>query len=274
MSRVPPDRRLRARVASLPGRTELPSPARLVPSRRSLGAGAAILCTAVAGYLVAWHTTAFAVRTVDVRGGSPALRAEVRAALAGEAGRTLLSVGGAELAARLEAIPELRSFTYDRAFPHTLRILVRREMPVLVVRRVPGDDAVLVAASGRVIRTLRHPRLSHLPRLWVKREVPIVVGAPLPRAIAGAAAALAPLRDAGLPGGVRTVSVGADELTLTLGGGLEVRLGDPTDLRLKLAIARRILGRTGAAAAGTGYVDVSVPQRSVVSTVPQVESRG
>ena len=46
-----------------------------------------------------------------------------------------------------------------------------------------------------------------------------------------------------------------------LGGGLELRLGDGGDLRLKLAIARRILRRTGAASAGGGYLDVSVPER-------------
>ena len=64
--------------------------------------------------------------------------------------------------------------------------------------------------------------------------------------------------------------LGQDELTLLLGGGLEVRLGDPGDIRLKLAIARRILRATGAAAAGTGYVDVGVPARPVLSTKPQV----
>jgi hypothetical protein len=65
--------------------------------------------------------------------------------------------------------------------------------------------------------------------------------------------------------------VGKDELTLILGGGLQVRLGDTGDLRLKLAIARRILARTGAALGGTGYLDVSVPLRPVLSTQPQVE---
>jgi hypothetical protein len=50
-----------------------------------------------------------------------------------------------------------------------------------------------------------------------------------------------------------------------------VRLGDATDLRLKLAIARRILRQTGAATAGDGYVDVSVPERPVLSTKSQLQ---
>ena len=61
------------------------------------------------------------------------------------------------------------------------------------------------------------------------------------------------------------------ELTLVLGGGLELRLGDTGDLRLKLAIARRILRATGAAAGGGGYLDVSVPERPVLSANSQVE---
>jgi hypothetical protein len=64
--------------------------------------------------------------------------------------------------------------------------------------------------------------------------------------------------------------VGRDELTLTLGHGLQVLLGDASALRLKLTIARRILALTNAAAAGTGYVDVSVPERPVLSPNSQV----
>jgi hypothetical protein len=117
---------------------------------------------------------------------------------------------------------------------------------------------------------LEHPRLSSLPRLWVKKDVALTVGQRLPKNVAGAAAALAALRDAALPGGVSTVNIGKTEFTLRLGGGLEVRLGDPGDIRLKLAVARRILQQTGAAAGGQGYLDVSLPERPVLDPNPQV----
>jgi hypothetical protein len=162
----------------------------------------------------------------------------------------------------------VRTFQYDRAFPNTLRIVLRPEQPVLVLRT--GADAYLVAATGRVIRTLAHPRLSHLPRLYVGRgDVQVRVGEPLPAALGAAATALAPLQGAPLPGGVRLVRSGK-ELTLVLGGGLEVRLGDPGDLQLKLAIARRILRATAATASGGGYLDVSVPERPVLALKSQV----
>ena len=73
-------------------------------------------------------------------------------------GRSLLAVDGGALDERLAALPGVRSFTYDRAFPHTLRVVVRPERPVLVLRQ--GVDAYLVAASGRVLRPLAHPHLS------------------------------------------------------------------------------------------------------------------
>ncbi len=242
----------------------------LVPSGRSVLLGLALLVLAVGCYAAARETSVFAVQTIDVRGGTPALRAQVRAALAGEVGASLLAVDAGSVSHRIAPLPEVKSFTYDRAFPHTLRVVVQREVPVLVVRRVPGSDAFLVAASGKVIRMLPHSRLSSLPRLWVKSSVPITVGRPLVPALLPAAVSLANLRDASLPTGVRTVSVGTSGLTLTLGSGLQVRLGDPGDVRLKLAIARRILRLTGAATAGGGYVDVSVPERPVLSSQSQV----
>ena len=264
-------RRTTPDVVPVPVRGSVPDVRHLIPSARSLVVGVVLALLAVGAYAGARSTSVFALQTIDVRGGTPELRAQVQEALAGEIGTSLLRVSGGTVADRVDAIPGVRSFTYDRAFPHTLRVVVKREVPVLVVRRVPGRDAFLVGASGRVIRMLPHPRLSHLPRLWVTRAVAVQVGAPLPPELSAAATSLAPLRVAGLPGGVAAVRVGKDELTLQLGGGLQVRLGNTGDLRLKLAIARRILQKTGAAAGGTGYLDVSVPVRPVLSTEPQVE---
>jgi hypothetical protein len=263
-------RRPIARAAALPARRATPALADLRPTGRSVLVAGALLVLAVAAYVGARETSVFAVQAIDVRGGTPLLREQVRDALAIERGASLVTVNGSTVAHRVAAIPGVRSFAFDRAFPHTLRVVVRPEVPVLVVRRVPGADAFLVAASGKVIRLLPHARRSSLPRVWVKKATPITVGAPLPGALAGATASLAALRGSGLPGGVRTVRAGEGTLTLTLGGGLELRLGDSGDLRLKLAIARRILAQTGAATAGGGYLDVSLPERPVLSTQSQV----
>lgn len=257
-------------MAPVPVRGSVPDVRQLTPSARSLAVGITLALLAAGAYFGARDTSVFAVQTLDVRGGNAELRGQVRDALAGELGTSLLRVNTGVVASQVDPIPGVRSFTVDRAFPHTLRVTVKREVPVLVVRQVPGRAAFLVGTSGRVIRTLPHSRLSHLPRLWVTKAVGVQVGGVLPPQLAAAATALAPLQSAALPGGVASVRVGKDELTLTLGGGLQVRLGDTGDLRLKLAIARRILSQTGAALGGTGYLDVSVPLRPVLSTEPQV----
>jgi cell division protein FtsQ len=261
-------RRTSARTADLPARRGLPELARIAPSGRSVVLSLALLALCVGGYFVARDTSVFAVQALDVRGGTPVVRAQARAALRDELGKSLMRVDGTALADRLAAVAAVRSFSYDRSFPHTLRIVVRPERPVLVLRQ--GDKAYLVASSGRVLRALPHPRLSRLPRLWVTGDVRIAPGSALPAEQAAAAKALAPLRGAPLPGGVSAVRAGPQTLTLTLAGGLEIRLGDTGDLRLKLAIARRVLRATGAAADGGGYIDVSVPERPVLSSNTRV----
>jgi len=246
----------------------MPELARIAPSGKSLLVGLALLLAAVGGYLGARDTSVFAVRTVDVRGGTPQIRDAVRRALGDELGLSLLRVDGGTIDQRLAGIPTVRGFVYDRAFPHTLRVTVQPERAVLVLRQ--ADTAFLVAASGKVLRSLSHPRASGLPRLYVTKDVNVAVGAQLPAGAAAAAAVLAPLAGAPLPGGVRLVEMGKQGLVLILGGGFELRLGDAGDVRLKLAIARRILHATGAALGSTGYLDVSVPERPVLASDPQV----
>jgi len=245
-----------------------PALVRFLPSGRSVLAGLAVATLAVLAYVGARETSVFAVRTLDVRGGNAQTRAQVRAALADEVGRNLLKVDRAVIAQDLAGVPSVLDFTYDRAFPSTLRVTVHRERPVLVLRQ-GKDGAWLVAATGRVLKVLPHPMLSHLPRLWVRHDVPVTVGDTLPPNEAASVHALAVADDAALPGGVRSISQRGGSFALELGAGLELRLGQPNDVRLKLAIAKRILRATGSAV-DAGYLDVSVPERPVLSVNPQL----
>ena len=238
--------------------------------RRALAIVIALPILVTGAYFAARETSTFALRTIEVSGGTPALQAQVRTVLAPLVGRSLMALNGGAVERKVDALPAVVSSRYDRAFPHTLRVVVRPEQPVLVLRRVPGTEAYLVSATGRVIRPLAHPRRSSLPRLWVTKDVHVAVGAELSPVTAAAAKTLSVLRGAPLPGGVHVVQVGASELTLVLASGFEVRLGDDGDLRLKLAVAQRILRATGAASDPAGYLDVSVAVRPVLSATPQV----
>jgi hypothetical protein len=229
--------------------------------------GALIVVLAVGGYVAARNTSLFAVQSIDVRGGNPLVRAQVAAALRPLDGRSLLRIDGDVIENRLAPLPAVASFRYDRAFPHTLRVVVRAERPVLVLRT--GSRAFLVSSTGRVLRQLSRPRSSALPRLWLPPSVRVSVGGVAPLAVRIAAAGVAPVTRALLPRPVQTVVASRTALTLQLVGGFELRLGDVGDLRLKLAIARRILAQTRAAGA-PGYLDVSVPERPVLASNSQV----
>ncbi len=192
------------------------------------------------------------------------MKAEVRSALAAELGESLLQVNGAEIDGRVASVPDVRSVRFDRAFPHTLKIVVKPERPVLLLRR--GKDSWSVSARGRVLRSIHNPGLSSLPRMWVPLDTQITVGGRLAPATGGvAAAALAPLRG-GLLSQVRFVRTDGRELTLVLRSGprdparrpgrppsqARGRAPDPGDARHR----RR----------PSGYLDVSVPERPVVSS--------
>jgi len=241
---------------------QLSAVARILPSGRSILIGLVIAVLGVLAYVGARETSVFAVKTLEVRGGTAKTRAHVREALESELGRSLMLVDRDTLAGKLSALPDVLSFTYDRDFPNTLRVTVRREQPVLVLRQ--GADAYLVAATGRVLKGLPHPLLSHLPRLWVKKDVSLAIGETLPPTETSSVHALAVAERAGLPGGVRSIVQSQGSFALELGRGLELRLGQPGDVRLKLAIAKRILRATHSAV-DAGYLDVSVPERPVLS---------
>jgi cell division protein FtsQ len=261
---VPPHTRVRSAAHSERADRPRSLPAYL-PSRKSLLVALGFVVLAASAYAAARETSMFAVRTLDVVGGSPRVQAELRAALAPELGRSLLRIDSAEIARRVAPLPDVIDVSYDRRFPHTLHVRVEAERPVLLLRR-GRTGTWLVSARGRVMRQLHTANLSSLPRVWVPTSTGVTVGETLaPKSGGLAAAALAPLSPGTFPTPVRFVRETGTELTLVLRSGLEVRLGGLGDLRLKLAIARRILRAVDAGSSSTGYLDVSVPERPVIA---------
>jgi cell division septal protein FtsQ len=232
---------------------------------RPVAVGAAIAAIFLAAFFVARDTSVFAVRTIAVHSGSPRVKAEVQHALSGELGRSLLRIDEGALTRQLEALPDVLSAKFERSFPNTLVVTVHAERAVLLVRQ--GSASWLVSARGRVMRKVDNPRRSRMPRLWLSKKVQLTTGETLPLDQGRmAAAAVAPIARRAYPGGVRTVVSGNEILTLVLGKGTEVRLGDLGDLRLKLAIARQILHLAATNGDTTpAYVDVSVPERPVLA---------
>jgi cell division protein FtsQ len=234
--------------------------------RRLLAIAIAAPILLTGAYFAARETSTFAVRTIHVSGGTPRLEAQVRATLAPLYGRSLLALDGGALERRVDALPAVVASSYDRAFPHTLRVTVVPEVPVAVLHR--GKETWLVSARGRTIERIPRRTEPLLPRIWVPTAAPVAPGAFLAPDDGGAAARALALAQ-GFPARVSTATLSHGELTLRLRAGLELRLGDPVDVRLKLAVARRALR---VLPAGSTYLDVAVPQRPVAGSNPQVST--
>jgi cell division protein FtsQ len=231
---------------------------RFAPSGRSLGVGLLILLTGIGLYALARTTSAFAVDRVAVRGAPPDVSADVRRALAPALGESLLRVDLHDLLRRAQNVPMVATASFDRDFPHTLEITVVPEVPVAVVRQ--GSSSWLAAAGGRVVAEVDRGARPALPRIWLARTVDVRVGESLHGLQLRAVAAVAPLVKRPLPAAVTSVAVGPDQLNLSLRSGIELRLGDATDLPVKLQVARSVLPELDDL---QGYLDVSVPERPV-----------
>lgn len=266
-------RPLRARAALLPhdpGRFRGLVLAKALPSGRALLLGFALLAGGALAYLGARESSLFALRAIEVSGAPPRVAAHVRAALEPLAGRSLLALNRGEVERRLAGLSDVAGVSFDRDFPHTLRVFVSPAHSIAVLRR--GASAWIVSSDGRVVRTADLFGAPKLPRIWIPRTAAVDVGMTLGDANAArAVAALALARRAGFGTRIAGVRSTDRELTFVLAGGLELRFGDATSVPLKVAVARRLLPQVQ----GTnGYVDVTVPARPIAGGNPQVAGSG
>jgi cell division protein FtsQ len=185
-----------------------------------------------------------------------------------------VGLDGSAVLQRVDALPAVVSARYDRAFPHTLSVTVVPERPAAVLRR--GPDSWLVSVDGRVIEPLSPTALPRLPRVWISTRTAVRVGAEL--TVAGAATAA---HAVGFAGGfaarVLAASYADGVLVFHLRSGLELLLGNAGDVKLKVAVAERVLPMLPA---GSTFLDVSSPGRPVSgygsppSFAPATSSRG
>jgi cell division protein FtsQ len=229
-----------------------------VPSARTLCIAASIVALIGLLYLGARETPVFALQELEVSGVSPSVRRSVESVTTSYVGESLVALDRDELRRQLETLPTVRSVRMDRAFPHTLRIAVVPERPLAVVRR--GPDAWLVSEHGRVIRELDPGRRDIRTNVWTAADTNLEVGGTVDEA--ELRSVLDTLRKVpeSFPARVSLARIEDEELTLVLASGLELRLGERSALRLKLAVAARVLGTLTAEERGElGYLDVTVP---------------
>src|SRR5262245_51828368 len=131
----------------------------------------------VGAYFGARETGIFALDTIEVDGAPPGTAAKIRAALRTYVGESLVRFDRNDAARRLTSVAEVADARFDRDFPHTLKVRVRLERPVAVLRR--GADAWVVSSTARVLQQLhRHP-YPRLPRIWLPAEADVSVNSTL-----------------------------------------------------------------------------------------------
>jgi cell division septal protein FtsQ len=243
--------------------------ARLVPSGRSLLLALAVVLAVFGAYWGARASAVFAVEEIDVRGAPPAVERDVERATRDVLGMSLLAVDPDAIEGTVTNLPTVAAATVDRAFPHRLVVRVAPVRGVGVARR--GSDAWLVSGSGRIVRAVDPRAEPGLPRLWLPRKLEVDVGRRLPASYEPVTRTLAGLRDVRIPGRVKAVRATNGGLVVVMHSGLEILLGAPTDILVKLAVAGRVLPLLDS---GRVYVDVSVPERPVAGSYlnSQVES--
>jgi cell division septal protein FtsQ len=245
----------------------------VVPWRRVTGIAAAVAAVLALLYLAARETPLFAVRTVEITGGSEAVRKAVRDASQPVEGESLFALDGKSLVRELEALPSVRSASYDRAFPSTLRIFVRPELPLGIVRL--GPDRWVVSERGRVIRRHEPGSSGRYPRFRLPGRPNVVPGTYLTDPGARVVLAALAVVPKNFPLRIHMVRLEGGQLTMDLWapwGSPELRLGEAEDVEVKLAAAGVVLRSLSAdTRSSVGYVDVSVPERTVVGSNPQVE---
>jgi len=92
--------------------------------------GFAVFGAVLLALVLARETSLFAVRTIGVSGAGAGVERQVERALRDRAGQSLVGLDLDAAKVDVAALPTVASVRFDRAYPHTLRVMVVPERPV------------------------------------------------------------------------------------------------------------------------------------------------
>lgn len=213
------------------------------------------------------HSSALSARVVTVVGSTHTPAAEIES-VAGLSDRPpLIDVDPGAVAARLEALPWVRSASVRREWPDGVRVEIVEQTPVAVVA-LSGDGGP-AAASDRWALVDRAGRvLADAPSQPSGLVQLVTSGRPGPpgswlRAGAGPALTVAATLPKAFSAQVTAVVVGRDGgVTLRMTTPVTIDLGNTTQLEQKYEDAAAVLA--GANLAAGDVIDVSVPEAPTV----------
>jgi len=195
-----------------------------------------------------------AVDTLQVRGTSHVTAAQVLDAAGIHEGDAMVWMDTSAAVAGMDALPYVRDARVQREWPHTVRITVHERTPAAWIDG-PGAKS-LVDRTGRVLETVETAPTG-MPQLLGTKVVPPPGGTVDAVGAARVAGALTGLAAAG----TTSVEVTDHGIVLHLASGPEVRMGEATQVGVKIRAALAVL--QALQGAPPTYVDVSVPTNPV-----------
>jgi len=210
---------------------------------------AAVAVLVGTGIWLLWFSSVLEARDVEVTGNGTLSTASVEKAARAPLGEPLVSADLTAIEARIEAIASVRSASVSRSWPHTIHIDIVERVPVAVVSRGVGLQAV--DEDGYLFGS--YPT--------EPKDLPVIRTAPDVRreALAEAAAVIGSLR-ADIAAKVRHVDVETvDRILLRLKDGRRVMWGSADNSEQKAEVLADLLKAT--ATKKPGEIDVSVPGR-------------
>lgn len=222
-------------------------------------AAVAVLCPT--GWLFLRHSSLAGVRHVRIGGVHGPDASAIESALSAAARRmNTLDVNVGSLREAVAAFPVVREVRASASFPHTLRIQVVEQLPVVALTALGTRTAL--AADGTVLG----PALlsGSLPTLSA-RSVP-ATGQRLSDASLRGVLAVLSAAPASLARQAAHAYVGKRGVTIVMRNGLAVYFGDSSRPHAKwLALALVLASERSA---GAKYIDVRVPERSAAGFAP------
>ena len=219
---------------------------------RRIGYVAGVLAVVVL-IVVLLASPLFAISRVTIRGATNTGAGDVRSA-AQLSGCAIAWCDTDAAVRRIQRLPWVARARVDTSWPNRARVTVTERVATAYITVSP-DRRALVDGDGRVLDVLTPAPDG--PRVELRGIG--TVGAPGEfldeRGPARVAAALdGPIRD-------RAVAVDAASMAVVLDDGTEVRLGDDSDVAVKLAAANAVLQQLDTT---TTYIDVRVPSAPAV----------
>ncbi len=234
--------------------------------RRLVFLALVLVIAAVAGGVVwARSSDAFRIESLILSRGRHVTEAQLRGATANAIGANLLRVDLETLKLKLAAIPYVRSARVYRRFPDALEVQFEEYEPAAVVQATDGRRW-LVAEGGRVLETVKSTGASLALIVPTSEAWPQAGGVVAPQVVCALSLAALVRDPAVWPAAHPVKRLDVDdfgEVVLILGGGAEVRIGEPSRLQQKLMVAASIIDRKLREGSTIEYVDVHDPSWAV-----------